>query len=478
MAQRKLFAGAVVRRLREARGFTQGYLAEKLSLSTAYLSQIENNQRPLTAQILIGLSAALGSDVSVFSAEDPDRLTSDLREILADPMFQARDVGLADIKSAAVSAPWLARTLLDLHGSYRRLNERLQIIDENLASGRGEADATVPLPFEEVRNFFHYTNNYVDSLDRAAEALATSQLADEALSGKPDRIAAFSAYLADRHGIRIQDISDPSEVIYAYDDKARILSINAAVDGSTKSFILAYQIGLLEQQGAVDQVILEARFRSEEAANICRVALGNYFAAALQMPYGAMLAAARETRHDLERMGRMFGASLEQIGHRLSTLQRPGEKGIPLYFAKVDRAGNIIKRHSATRFHFARFGGACPLWNVHEAFEMPDRILVQHAEMPDGTRYLCMAKCITKSSGRYGGPIRRYAIGVGCEVSHAGHFVYADHLDLKSGVPAAEIGISCRICERNTCPQRAVPPLDKAIRLDPDQRGILPYRIV
>ncbi len=472
MAQRKLFAGAVVRRLREARSLTQGQLAEHLSLSTAYLSQIENNLRPLTAQLLIGLSSQLGVDVSIFSGEDPDRLTSDLRETLADPMFRARDISLGEIKSASVAAPWLARTLLDLHGSYRRLNDRLQIIDENLASGRGEADATVPLPFEEVRSFFHYTDNYVDALDRAAE-----KLSDEAFSGQSDRAAALAHYLGKRHGIRIQDVSDTRDTLRSFDEQARILSISAAAEPSTRAFLMAYQIGLSEQQQTIDQVILDARFRSSEAANIAGVALANYFAAALHMPYGKFLEAARQTRHDLERMARQFNASLEQIGHRLSTLQRPGDKGIPLYFVKVDRAGNIIKRHSATRFHFARFGGACPLWNVHEAFEMPDRLLVQHAEMPDGTRYLCIAKCITKSSGRYGGPTRRYAIGIGCEISHAEHFIYADGLDLKAGSTTAEIGVSCRICERSNCPQRALPPLDKAIILDSNTRGILPYKI-
>ena len=451
---------------------TQWQLAEKLSLSTAYLSQIENNQRPLTAQILIGLSGELGVSVAVFSAEDPDRLTSDLREILADPMFQARDISLSEIKSAALSSPWLARTLLDLHGSYRRLHDRLQIIDENLSTGRGESDATVPLPFEEVRNFFHYTNNYVDTLDRAAEQLADTLVADNEPLG-----AVLGEYLGRHHGVRIQ-ISEARGTMRHYDEASRILTLGTEADEPTKSFMLAYQVGILEQRKAIDDVIETARFRSDEGARLCRVALANYFAAALQMPYGRFLLAARTTRHDLERMGRLFGASLEQIGHRLSTLQRPGEKGIPLYFVKVDRAGNIIKRHSATRFHFARFGGACPLWNVHEAFELPDRVLVQHAAMPDGTRYLCVAKCIVKSSGRYDGPARRFAIGVGCEVSHAEHFVYADGIDLKSASHPAEIGVSCRICERFECPQRALPPLDRSLHMDENQRGVLPYRIV
>ncbi|WP_442880848.1 short-chain fatty acyl-CoA regulator family protein [Bosea sp. (in: a-proteobacteria)] len=39
------------------------------------------------------------------------------------------------------------------------------------------------------------------------------------------------------------------------------------------------------------------------------------------------------------------------------------------------------------------------------------------------------------------------------------------------------MGINCRLCERPDCPQRAVPPLDRAVIVDPEERGILPYRL-
>lgn len=77
-------------------------------------------------------------------------------------------------------------------------------------------------------------------------------------------------------------------------------------------------------------------------------------------------------------------------------------------------AGNITKRHSATRLQFARFG-AWPLWVVHEAVAIPDRILVQLAETPDGVRYVSMAKGLVKPSGRYDRNPRRYAVALGCE---------------------------------------------------------------
>jgi len=39
------------------------------------------------------------------------------------------------------------------------------------------------------------------------------------------------------------------------------------------------------------------------------------------------------------------------------------------------------------------------------------------------------------------------------------------------------IGISCRLCERKNCHQRSVPPLERNLSVDPNQRDILPYFI-
>ena len=195
------------------------------------------------------------------------------------------------------------------------------------------------------------------------------------------------------------------------------------------------------------------------------------------LPYGNFLKAARETRHDLEQLADMFGASIEQVAHRLSTLQRPGAKGVPFFFVRVDQAGTITKRHSATRLQFARFGGACPLWNVHQAFETPGRFLRQLAETPDGVRYFCLARDVSKPGGSFTAPVRRYAIGLGCELSHADQLVYADDLDTGSKAACEPIGISCRICERRDCHQRSVPPLERELNVDHHRRGVLPYQI-
>jgi predicted transcriptional regulator len=262
-----------------------------------------------------------------------------------------------------------------------------------------------------------------------------------------------------------------------FDRENRVLTLSNRAAPETQTFQLLLQIALLHQDKLLEATLDLARFQTEEARSIAKIGLANYFAGASLMPYGAFLAAAQSTRHDLELLAHQFGASIEQVAHRLSTLQRPSAKGIPFFFVRVDQAGTITKRHSATRLQFARFGGACPLWNVHQAFETPGRFLRQLAETPDGVRYISLARDVSKPAGSFGAPVRRFAISLGCEVRHAHDLVYADDLDLTNPKAYEPIGISCRICERKDCHQRSVPPLERRLTIDANERGVLPYRV-
>ena len=238
-----------------------------------------------------------------------------------------------------------------------------------------------------------------------------------------------------------------------------------------------HQIALEAHDDLIEATLDLARFQTETARKIAKIGLANYFAGAALMPYRTFLAAARDTRYDLDRLAQRFGTSLEQIAHRLSTLQRPGAKGVPFFFVRVDQAGTITKRHSATPLQFARYGGACPLWNVHRAFETPGQFLRQLAEAPDGIRYLCLAREISAPGAAFRAPIRRFAIALGCEIGHADEIVYSDGLDLSDAKNFEPIGISCRICERPNCHQRSVPPLGSELTIDHNRRQTLPYEV-
>jgi len=457
MAVQKLYAGAKLRELRGRLTLTQRAFADKLGVSLPYLNQMENNHRPVSATVVLALAQEFGLDVTELNAGEGERLVSDMREALADPVFSKTTPPLADLRLAASNA------FLDLHRAYRQSHERLASLDEAL----GRDDATLRAsPWEEVRDFFHYCDNYVDAVDRAAEHFITA-----AGVGKDPLITATEALR--KRGIDVQ-FSD-NGTLRQFDPTARRLDLSARAAAPTQRFQLLYQVALQTQNELLEATLDLARFQTPEARDIAKIGMANYFAGAALMPYRAFLEAAQKTRHDLERLADIFGASIEQVAHRLSTLQRPGAKGIPFFFVRVDQAGTITKRHSATRLQFARFGGACPLWNVHRAFETPGHFLRQLAETPDGVRYLCLARDVSKPGGAFLAPVRRYAIGLGCEITHASSLVYSDGLDLKGRFEP--IGISCRICERRDCHQRSVPPLERRLRVDPDRRGLLPYDI-
>ncbi|CAN1513717.1 COG3800 Predicted transcriptional regulator [Paracoccaceae bacterium] len=463
MATQKLYAGVKLREIRARLALTQKAFAEKLAVSLPYLNQMENNHRPISASVVLGLAQEFGLDVTELTVGESERLVTDMREALADPVFTSVPPPVADLRLAASNAPALARAFLDLHRAYRQTHERLASLDEAL----GREDASLrPSAWEEVRDFFHYCDNYLDAIDRAAEHFTTA-----ASDGKTIESLAEDRLI--RAGVSLHYSNNAP--LRQFDPTARRLDISARASTPTQRFQILHQIALLTQNDLLEATLDLARFATPEARDIAKIGLANYFAGAALLPYRAFLAAAQEVRHDLERLADLFGASIEQVAHRLSTLQRSGAKGVPFFFVRVDQAGTITKRHSATRLQFARYGGACPLWNVHRAFEAPGQFLRQLAETPDGVRYLCLARDVSKPAGAYLAPVRRFAIGLGCEVQHAGQLVYSDGLDLKGRFEP--IGISCKICERTACHQRSVPPLAGRLTVNPNARDVLPYQI-
>ncbi len=461
MATQKLYAGVKLRETRARLGLTQKAFAEKLGVSLPYLNQMENNNRPVSTGVVLALAQEFGFDVAELSTGDAERIVTDMREALADPVFADATPPVADLRLVASNAPALARAFLELHRAYAQGREQLASLDEALGRDGARVQAS---PWEEVRDFFHYCDNYIDAVDRPAE--------HSVRAGAP-QAAAVSAL----GGLGISVEVTQSHRVRGLDREAGRLALSTYSPPSTRRFQLLHQVALLTQDDLLEATLDLARFQSDEARSIAKIGLANYFAGAALLPYARFLDAARDTRHDLERLADLFGASIEQVAHRLSTMQRPGAKGIPFFFVRVDQAGTITKRHSATRLQFARFGGACPLWNVHRAFETPTRFLRQLAQTPDGVRYISLARDVSKTGGSFAAPTRRFAIALGCEVKHAEHLVYADDLDITNAAAFEPIGISCRICERADCHQRSVPPLERKLRIDPDARGVLPYEV-
>ena len=456
---RRIFAGHRVRALRGRLDISQRDLARRLGISVSYLSQIENDGRPVTAAVLLALADAFPSEWGEVDAEEDSTLLVNAADAASDPTIGGEPLPDDVVRRACAQQPLLARRLVEMHAAYRRSQEQLAMLDDRFTSGSGDS---APLPWEEVRDWFHAAGNYIDPIDRAAEALA------------PDA-QTLEARLAQAHGVRVTWQAAADQPLRAFDPSSRTLAIDPTLAPESRRFLLAHQLARMELADIIEAVASDAPLRSAESRKLLSVGLANYAAGALLMPYGEFRAAAREVRHDIDRLRQRFGTSFEQACHRLSTLQRPGARGVPVFFCRVDMAGNITKRHSATRLQFARYGGACPLWIVHEAVAIPDRILVQLAETPDGVRYVSMAKGLVKPTASYLRPARRYAVALGCEVEHARDFIYADQLELGGAYSATPIGVSCRICPRDACDQRAFPPAGRRLEVDPDRRLAVPY---
>lgn len=464
MATQKIYAGSALRETRARATLTQRRFAEKLGVSLPYLSQMENNHRPISAGVLLRLAQEFGIDLTTLAAGDAERMVINMQEALADPLFDAAPP-LADLRLAATNAPVLARAFLDLYRAHREGQERLAALDEAIGAASQNSLTT---PWEEVRDFFHYCDNYIDAVDRAAERFACPD-------GQRGDLWAMAVAALAAKGLHVHLTELPATAVFRREGNR--LLVNAAAEAPSRLFQMLHLVALERHSDLLEATLDLARFRSTTAREIARVGMANYFAGAALMPYRAFLTAAQAERHDLERLSHLFDASLEQVAHRLSTMQRTGAKGVPFFFVRVDQAGTITKRHSATRLQFARFGGACPLWNVHQAFEQPGRFLRQLAETPDGMRYLLLARDVSKHAGAFNAPVRRFAIGLGVEVAHADGLVYADGLDLTKPRAYQPIGISCRICPRPDCHQRSVPPIDRPLRIPADRNGPLPYEI-
>lgn len=467
----KTFVGSRVRQLRNERGFSQAALAQMLEISPSYLNQIEHDVRPLTVAVLLRITEVFGVDATFFAPQDDTRLVAELREVTMD-----RDLGIdvdaADIADLVGSHPALARAMVNLHRRYRITTAQLATATEDRFSDGSSGTGAITMPHEEVRDYFYERQNYLHALDTTAEDLTIRMRMH-----RGDLAADIAQRLSQVHGVRIVrriDLGDT--VLHRYDPTARTLEISNHLSAGQQVFKMAAELAYLEFGELIDQMVDEGQFTSDESRTLARLGFANYFAAATVLPYGQFHDVAENFRYDIERLSAFYSVSYETVCHRLSTLQRPSMRGVPFSFVRVDKAGNMSKRQSATGFHFSSSGGTCPLWNVYDTFSNPGKILVQIAQMPDGRSYMWVARTVERRASRYGQPGKTFAIGLGCELRHAHRLVYSEGLDL-SGNVATPIGAGCRVCERDNCPQRAFPALGRALDLDEHRSTVSPYLV-
>jgi predicted transcriptional regulator/transcriptional regulator with XRE-family HTH domain len=463
--------GAKVRALRRRRGMTQAQLAERLHVSASYLNLIEHGRRPLPSPLLIQLAEVLDLDLKSLSAGQDARSVADLLELFGDPLFDAHGLSAAEVREMAEASPQVARAVVALYHAYRGAQEAASTLAAKM-SERGVSALDSRLPTEEVSDLIQRHVNYFPELEEGAERL-----------WRDGRLVAANLYdalvevLARHHQVRVQveRTAAMAGAVRRYDRERRVLSLSEVLRRGSRNFQIAYQIGLLTQGEALDRHAADPLLTGPEARALSRVALANYFAAAVLMPYGPFLEAARAERYDAELLGHRFRASFEQTCHRLTTLRRPGAEGVPFHMVRIDIAGNISKHFSAAGMRFPRFGGACPRWAVFGCFLTPGMIRTQLSQMSGGEKHFWVARTVRKEGGGFHAPRTVHALALGCDLADAKQLVYADGVDLDAREAVVPVGLTCRLCDRMDCEQRAFPPLQHPLQVHENVRGVSFY---
>ncbi|MBC2682366.1 DUF2083 domain-containing protein [Corynebacterium sp. 4HC-13] len=486
-SEQRTFVGSRLRQLRKERDISQAQLAKTLNLSASYVNQIEHDVRPLTLKVLERITKAFGVDATFFSAEDHTRLLAELQDVVMDREICPTPVDVTELAALVRNHPTVARSMVNMHSRYRNVSDKLTLATEERIQGsavmsitpRGElfGRASGPeafsMPHEEVRDYFYSRQNYVDVLDVQAEKLSnTLNLGNMRIHHTEEIIA---ERLRNKHGVSVKHLPQMGDTQHQFNPDTRQLFVSSKMRPGQIAFRLATELAYLEAGETIASLVELGHFTSESSQLLASRGLATYWAAALLLPYGHFHASAEESRYDLEFLMRDYGVGYETVCHRLSTLQRPSQRGIPWTFVRVDRAGNMSKRQSATGLHLSNSGGTCPLWNVYETFSYPGKIMRQMAQMPDGRTYLWIARTVNHHRAAWGQPGKMFAIGLGCELRQASRTVYSDGLDLNDLSAATPIGSGCRMCPRTDCPQRAFPPIDRPIDVDAHRSTVSPY---
>ena len=274
---------------------------------------------------------------------------------------------------------------------------------------------------------------------------------------------AIAERLRRRHGLVVR-VAPLDGVLRSYDPAARLLMLSDLLKRESRGFHMAFQLMLIEAHDGIEALLAAVAPSTPEAASVMRIGLLNYAAAALLMPYTSILGSAVALRYDVETLALRFAVSYEQAAQRLSTLQRPGQRGVPFFFLRMDPASNITKAFSGPGFAFTQAGGSCPRWVANTAFASPGRTCVQVGQFPDGATYLCFARVVTGIAITWNEQPPTHVIAMGCEIDHAAELVHADGIDLANAI--TRIGLSCRLCDWTECRSRAFPPLDHRLSLD------------
>ena len=464
--------GVVIRRLRRGQSLTQRDLANKLDISVAYINLIENNRRSITVPILLKVAKLFNIELSELTNDYNKQLNSDLMDIFSDNIFEEHELKNNDIKDFCVNSPIVGDAVRTLYDKYLQNKKDLGELADQMISVKQEISDTVgseKSSADFISDMLQSNNNYFSDIEEISEKETSAIDFDNG-----NRLKSMINFLEKKFSIKIkfEEENLQNNFVKKYIAEKKILKISNALSRESKEFLIAHQLGLIIGKDSIEAKLEKEGITDNNTLALGKTVLANYFASCLLMPYDSFLKYSKKHRYDIDMLSNRFETSFEQVCHRLTTLQKPGNKGIPFHFMRVDIAGNVSKRFSLSGLKIPRYSVACPRWNVYSAFLNPGKIKVQLSKMLDGKTFVCLARTVSKRIGDYRSPETFFSIGLGFDISHSKDCIYADNLDEKYSVPT---GLSCRTCERENCRQRAFPPIHKNLKFNENVRGLSGY---
>lgn len=501
---------------RKALGLRQAALARMAGISASYLNLIESNKRQVAGALLKRIAEALDVDIGELNGEAEHRLIHELEEVLSDPVVQAGPAVSASARDLVALSPDIAGLLISLHRAYQQataladayasrlradpmLAELLHQVLTGITAVRSSSEILAELPdldeatqarflnsiLQQAQSLSAVSRTLIGQFDRASEVARSASprrelddlifatdnhfalLEDAAVRIRsalnewgPFSEDTLGKVLVQRFGIAVERTDTnrrdaygfPGE--YGFDAATRTLWFRNGATLATRRFQMARLIGELSEAHSIRQILSSPLLSTPAARQLAGAGMASYLAGAIVLPYDEFLASAEQLRYDIDALRERYTASFEQIAHRLVTLRRTGQSGVPFGFLRSDPAGRLTKHFPLPGLLLPSTGHACPLWAVYEAFGTPGSIVRQVVRFPDGSRYLFLAQTSARRASSFVDPVLPTSIMLACNVLDADRTLYADGLDLSDSRADIPVGPACRLCTRSDCPSR------------------------
>jgi predicted transcriptional regulator/transcriptional regulator with XRE-family HTH domain len=422
---------------------SQTALAKAALISPSYLNLIEHNKRGIAGRVLINLARALDLPPSALSKEAELSLIGDLRHAASETEVTTAET---DLTEEFVSRyPGWARLANALFRTTERQRATIDALSDRLTHD----------PF--LQDTIHEVLTRVTAVHSTAGIL-------ESVSDLPeDRRARFVSNLYAESG----RLAEVAEALTRYFDQTVEDERESALPGEEiERFLDARNHRIEELEGlstaeeAQEQITAllsqDNQFETDESREAATRVLQRYADDAGAMPLTEFSEAARTTAYDPLALAHRFGQSLEGVLRRMSSLaQNADQDDLALFgLIRTNAAGHVLDRQPITGFPMPRHGAPCALWPLYRAQALPDQILVQPVELPNGLRFE------TVSAGHLSRPdalndpsiFSASMLIVASEDAKGMAFARPD-------TPALPIGSGCRICPRKACTARVETPI-------------------